>query len=193
MMLAGVSATSVKATIDKGLKADRTLPRGNGWFLRTADNTRSAPRDQDFQRTVQNWNRPEALTMTYAVRSEVRNTHDILFYETGLANVPDLDTNTYVPGALADHLTSSGGDLFETGQISALRWFEAGVTASYGTDTEPSLVRIPRNSPRLQCSSKIIFAATPRLRPTRNQSSGRLREFLWEILSQDRLVPRRAS
>src|SRR5258708_4058403 len=71
MMLAGVSATSTKATIDKGLKADRTLPRGNGWFLRTADNTRSAPRDQDFQRTVQNWNRPEALTMTYAVRSEV--------------------------------------------------------------------------------------------------------------------------
>ena len=43
MMLAGVSATSVKATIDKGLMADRNLPRGNGWFVRTADAMRSAP------------------------------------------------------------------------------------------------------------------------------------------------------
>jgi uncharacterized protein (TIGR03790 family) len=161
MMLAGVSATSVKATIDKGLKADRTLPRGNGWFLRTADNTRSAPRDQDFQRTVQNWNRPEALTMTYAVRSEVRNTHDILFYETGLANVPDLDTNTYVPGALADHLTSSGGDLFGTGQMSALRWLEAGVTASYGTETEPCAH--PEKFPRASVLVKNYFVGNTAL------------------------------
>src|SRR4029079_11416626 len=138
MMLAGVSATSVEATIDNGLKADRTLPGGNGWFLKTADNARSAPRDRDFRTTVQNWNRPEALAMTYSVgRPEVRNTRDILFYETGAANVPNLKTNTYVPGALADLLTSSGGDLFGTDQMSALRWLEAGVSASYGTVTEP--------------------------------------------------------
>jgi uncharacterized protein (TIGR03790 family) len=138
MMLAGVSVTSVKATIDKGLKADRNLPRGNGWFLKTADNARSAPRNQDFQITVQNWNRPEALSMRYlAGPSELKNASDILFYETGLANVPSLNTNTYVPGALADHLTSSGGDLFGTDQMSALRWLDAGVTASYGTVTEP--------------------------------------------------------
>ena len=138
MMLAGTNAANVKATIDKGLAADRTLPRGNGWFLKTADRARSAPREQDFQRTVQSWNRPEALTMTYSNgRSELRNTRDILFYETGTANVGGLTTNTYVPGALADHLTSSGGDLFGTDQMSALRWLEAGVTASYGTETEP--------------------------------------------------------
>ena len=75
--------------------------------------------------------------MTYSRRSEVKNTRNVLFYETGLANVPSLNTNTYVPGALADHLTSGGGDLFGTAQMSALRWLEAGVTASYGTVTEP--------------------------------------------------------
>ena len=138
MMLAGVSTASVEATIDKGIKADRNLPNGNGWFLKTADNARSAPRYRDFQATVQNWNRPEALSMRYLTGpSELKNTSNILFYETGLANVPNLKTNTYVPGALADHLTSSGGDLFGTDQMSALRWLEAGVTASYGTVTEP--------------------------------------------------------
>ena len=143
MMLAGVSAMSVKATIDKGFKADRSLPRGNGWFVRTADSVRSTPRYLDFQATVQSWGRPEALRMTYYDRSrpggssEVKNTGDILFYETGLANVSSLNTNTYVPGALADTLTSGGGDLFGTSQTSALRWLEAGVAASYGTVTEP--------------------------------------------------------
>jgi uncharacterized protein (TIGR03790 family) len=143
MMLAGVNATNVKATIDKGLKADRNLPKGDGWFVRTADSVRSAPRYQDFQTTVQNWNRIEALRLTYydylanGGRSEVKNARDILFYETGIANVASLSTNTYVPGALADHLTSGGGDLFGTAQMSALRWLEAGVTASYGTVTEP--------------------------------------------------------
>ena len=62
---------------------------------------------------------------------------DILFYQTGAANVPGLETNTYVPGALADHLTSSGGDLFGSNQMSILRWLEAGAIASYGTETEP--------------------------------------------------------
>jgi uncharacterized protein (TIGR03790 family) len=143
MLLAGVSTASVKATIDKGLRADRNLPGGSGWFVRTADSLRSAPRLQDFQATVQNWNRPEILTMTYfdystnGGRSEIKNAANILFYETGLANVSGLNTNTYVPGALADHLTSNGGDLFGTDQMSALRWLEAGVTASYGTVTEP--------------------------------------------------------
>ena len=143
MMLAGESTENVKATIDIGVKADRNLPAGNGWFVKTADGVRSGPRLRDFLTTVQDWNRPEALTMTYfdhltnGGRSEVKNATNILFYETGAANVAAIKTNTYVPGALADHLTSSGGDLFGKDQMSVLRWLEAGVTASYGTVTEP--------------------------------------------------------
>jgi hypothetical protein len=41
------------------------------------------------------------------------------------------------PGALADHLTSLGGDLLGQSQMSSLRWLEAGATASYGTVSEP--------------------------------------------------------
>jgi hypothetical protein len=61
----------------------------------------------------------------------------MLFYETGAASLNNLSTNTYAPGALADHLTSFGGDLLGIDQMSILRWLEAGATGSYGTVTEP--------------------------------------------------------
>jgi uncharacterized protein (TIGR03790 family) len=147
MMLAGVDTASVKATIDKGAMADGTFPAGTGWFARTADAARSNPRFADFRATVQDWNRPGALSLKYVDNStggsaSIAHRGDILFYETGAVNVPSLRTNTYVPGALADHLTSSGGDLFgntavDNGQMSILRWLEAGATASFGTETEP--------------------------------------------------------
>ena len=39
---------------------------------------------------------------------------------------------------MADHLTSSGGNLTGNGdQMSSLRWLEAGATGSYGTVVEP--------------------------------------------------------
>jgi uncharacterized protein (TIGR03790 family) len=147
MMLAGVSTANVKATIDKGSLADRSFPTGDGWFVRTPDAARSNPRYLDFKSTVQDWNRPKALSMSYVDYStgasgDIANRPNILFYQTGAANVPRLQTNNYAPGALADHLTSAGGDLFGTtavdyGQMSILRWLEAGATASYGTETEP--------------------------------------------------------
>jgi hypothetical protein len=61
----------------------------------------------------------------------------VLFYFTGLAEVPQLHTLDFLPGALADHLTSAGGQLTDSMQMSSLRWLEAGATASYGTVVEP--------------------------------------------------------
>ena len=61
----------------------------------------------------------------------------MLFYLTGLPKVPDVDTNTFVPGALADHLTSYGGQIPNTGQMSAIVWLQAGASASFGTVKEP--------------------------------------------------------
>jgi uncharacterized protein (TIGR03790 family) len=60
-----------------------------------------------------------------------------MIYQTGLARVSDLNTLNFMPGALADHLTSSGGDLYGKGQMSVLHWLDAGATASYGTVSEP--------------------------------------------------------
>jgi uncharacterized protein (TIGR03790 family) len=60
-----------------------------------------------------------------------------MFYETGTVNVRHLESLQFLPGALADHLTSAGGDLLGQSQMSSLRWLEAGATASYGTVSEP--------------------------------------------------------
>ena len=68
---------------------------------------------------------------------ELRDRRDVLFYFTGLAAVAGLETLRFRPGAIADHLTSTGGVLTGHAQMSALRWLEAGATASYGTVVEP--------------------------------------------------------
>jgi hypothetical protein len=38
---------------------------------------------------------------------------------------------------MADHLTSAGGALLDNGQMSSLKWLEAGATGSYGAVVEP--------------------------------------------------------
>jgi len=77
------------------------------------------------------------LTLHTLQGTALENAHDVMLYEIGAARVGRLDTVQFLPGALADHLTSFGGDLLGTAQMSSLRWLEAGATASYGTVSEP--------------------------------------------------------
>lgn len=81
--------------------------------------------------------RQRKLTITNVRANSIEHVQNIMVYQTGLANVAKLDTLRFLPGALADHLTSFGGDLQGTGQMSSQRWLEAGATASYGTVSEP--------------------------------------------------------
>ncbi|MCB9771368.1 MAG: TIGR03790 family protein [Candidatus Omnitrophica bacterium] len=143
MMLGGTSFDNVKELIDRGKSSDSTFPLEKGFLVRTKDLVRSG-RYKDFDMTADLWNRPDGLAIDSLNRSAAGQTdylvneQNVLFYLTGLANVPQITSNSYVPGAVADHLTSFGGKL--TGpntQMSALRWLEAGATGSYGTMEEP--------------------------------------------------------
>lgn len=67
----------------------------------------------------------------------LKDRDDVLFYFIGATNVPDLTSNHFVPGAVGDHLTSTGGNLLGFSQMSSLRWLEAGATGSFGTVVEP--------------------------------------------------------
>jgi uncharacterized protein (TIGR03790 family) len=60
-----------------------------------------------------------------------------MFYFVGAATVPNVEGTQFLPGAVADHLTSFGGMLTDSPQMSSLRWLEAGATGSYGAVVEP--------------------------------------------------------
>ncbi|HVV87487.1 MAG TPA: TIGR03790 family protein [Kofleriaceae bacterium] len=141
MMLAGTSADAADALIDRGVAADATYPLATGYLVRTSDAARSV-RYPDFAATAAAWNRPDSLSVRFEDDSAsgtglVTGEPDVLFYFTGLASVDGIDTNHYLPGAIADHLTSFGGQIPTSGQMSILRWLEAGATASFGTVVEP--------------------------------------------------------
>ncbi len=69
--------------------------------------------------------------------SPPREPRDAMFYFTGAAAVADIGQVHFLPGAVADHLTSFGGMLTDSPQMTSLRWLEAGATGSYGTVVEP--------------------------------------------------------
>jgi uncharacterized protein (TIGR03790 family) len=136
MLLPNDSFAKAKALIDRGVLSDNGVFHSTAYYLRTSDTNRNS-RALYFP--------PSGLIIPNAGLSVVNinseslfDAHDVMIYQIGLASVDGLDTLGFVPGALADHLTSFGGDLnAKNGQMSALRWLEAGATASYGTVSEP--------------------------------------------------------
>ncbi|MEE2779257.1 MAG: TIGR03790 family protein [Myxococcota bacterium] len=143
MMLAGETTADVLATVVRGVASDRTRPMGTAYLVRTSDVSRNV-RWSQMTAALLDWAGVTSLSLAYLDNSDgdlgsdvVMNMDDALFYFTGLISVDGLETNTYVPGALGDHLTSYGGQLTGSDQMSALRWLEAGVVASYGTVVEP--------------------------------------------------------
>lgn len=134
MMLAGTSFTQVKDLIDRGIASDHTFPKGQAYLLNTSDKARST-RSVIFAETAKEFSGIFPVQVLEA--DFISDRKDVLFYFTGLTHVSSLDTLEFIPGALADHLTSAGGMLTDSSQMSSLRWLEAGATASYGTVIEP--------------------------------------------------------
>ena len=134
MMLAATSEAAGRALIDRGALADGSQPQGSIYLLSTSDAKRNT-RLPEYERAVQLGRKD--LRVHLLQQDRLEGAADVLGYFTGLASVPAIATNHYLPGAIADHLTSLGGQLTDSPQMSALRWLEAGATASYGTVVEP--------------------------------------------------------
>jgi uncharacterized protein (TIGR03790 family) len=134
MLLPTESVEGARALIDRGVLSGFHMPVGSAYFLATSDAARSS-RARFFPRSAAVPARKLAIKTLQ--QDSLENARDIIVYETGAAHVAKLDTLHFLPGALADHLTSFGGDLLGEGQMSSLRWLDAGATASYGTVSEP--------------------------------------------------------
>lgn len=139
MLLAMRSVDHARALIDRGIAADgqlgkRWVSQAHAVFVNTTDKPRNVravlfPPAGPVGRGAQVIRR-EASDGTPLKR--------VFLYQTGLVRVDPIDPAQWLPGALADHLTSFGGQLLTgQGQMIALDWLEAGATASYGTVSEP--------------------------------------------------------
>lgn len=135
MMLAGSNFEQVKRLVDRGVASDHTFPRGTGYLVSTSDAARNVRAVIYPEIVGQYMESPFDIRLVKA--DFIQNRKNVLFYFTGAAWVKGLDSIRFVPGAIADHLTSAGGVLFGNNQMSALRWLEAGATGSYGTVAEP--------------------------------------------------------
>jgi uncharacterized protein (TIGR03790 family) len=143
MMLAGENTEDAISVIERGMRAEGSFPEAMGYLVSTTDAARNS-RSAAFEKLAWDWPNSNGWQLEHIdnrgaqVGSDaLRDRTDILFYFTGLSQVPDINTNQYLPGAIADHLTSFGGVLSDSGQMSVLKWLQAGVTASYGTVIEP--------------------------------------------------------
>lgn len=134
MALAAQTFAAAKALIDRGIASDHTYPKGTGYLLSTSDAARNV-RAQLYQQTNDFFD--QLIRIEIKKTDILRDVDDVLFYFTGLTKVEHLNTLHFVPGAIADHLTSAGGILDGKNQMSILRWLEAGATGSYGTVVEP--------------------------------------------------------
>ena len=144
MMLGTATLAAAKTLIDRGVRADATLPGGDGYLMRTSDVNRSV-RYTDYLGLPSSWSGNSGLQINYidnsagAASDGISGKSNVLFYFTGLAGVPpSLTSNSFRPGAIADSLTSFGGYLPSgNGQMPITTWLDAGATASYGTVEEP--------------------------------------------------------
>lgn len=139
MLLATENVTQAKAlvnraVISRGWYFKGPIKRPAAYLVETPDKTRSVRKvwfpaiERDFG---------DLLSVHSEQTEGIEGADDIMFYFTGDRFVKGLFNNRYLPGAVADHLTSSGGRLTNSNQMSAMEWLKAGATGSYGTVVEP--------------------------------------------------------
>lgn len=142
MLLAAKDEDDARRLIDRGVASDQTLgalfgPRSRAVFQTTKDAARNV-------RSV--LYPPPGTAGGSGLTVERMNddapmppaTEGVIVYQTGLAQLRGLGQLNFLPGALADHLTSFGGVLDGSGgQSTVLEWMAAGATASHGTVSEP--------------------------------------------------------
>jgi len=143
MQLAARSVPAALAMIERGIAADHTLAARTSdpaiaYLASTPDAARNV-RERLFPPSgpVPGVGGLEVARVKSDALPVMRRT---LVYQTGLSRVPAPLGGEWLPGALADHLTSFGGQLDRPageGQMSILDWIDAGATASYGTVSEP--------------------------------------------------------
>lgn len=153
MHLAASSVAAARLLVERGVRADGSLGRRGAPAVRvrlltTDDSARNVRarlyplpgivRSAGVLLEVEGAEAVEAAARA-ASGAGVPSGAPVLLLQTGQAQVGSLPRQRWVAGALADHLTSYGGQLDapDGGQSSAMEWIAGGATASHGSASEP--------------------------------------------------------
>ncbi|TAL07215.1 MAG: TIGR03790 family protein [Verrucomicrobia bacterium] len=141
VMLTAETLNQARRMVDQGVASDGTFPTQTALLAHTTDygrNVRYLEFDDaifntrlrsvfDLQRTNLNCANWCAVVQT-----------NLLGYLTGQQNFT-ANTNTFIPGAMADNLTSFGGEIFvpANDQTTLMTFVQAGASGCFGTVIEP--------------------------------------------------------
>ena len=134
MLLPSDDEALARAIIDRGIRADGTRPNGTVYLIRTQDGARNVRAGSYADVRTLIGARIRIIEEAAPIRAPIS---DAIGYFTGAEHVAELAQISFRPGAVADHLTSTGGMLDSKAQMSILEWLRQGATASYGTVSEP--------------------------------------------------------
>ncbi|MGH1431920.1 MAG: TIGR03790 family protein [Neptuniibacter sp.] len=135
MMLAADNFSQAKALIDRGVAADGLLPKQHQAFLIKTQDTARNIRKAHYLFAERSFG--DQIEIYHTTPDQITTANFLMFYFTGAKSVYGIEQQKYLPGAIADHLTSSAGQITNSKQMSALEWLKAGATGSYGTVVEP--------------------------------------------------------
>ena len=135
-MITGDSLAQAEQLVDQGVASDGTFPQQPVVLAKSSDPYRNI-RYAYFDNAIFNVN-------ILGVSSILRTNSDWVMwpngcqgYQTGLAQF-SVPQGMFVPGAVADSLTSFGGIIFgSNSQTNLLEFINGGATGSYGTVAEP--------------------------------------------------------
>ncbi|MEI6563238.1 MAG: TIGR03790 family protein [bacterium] len=132
----GNTREEIMACLRAGVKSDRTWPDGTITLV-TNNDVRTLCRTWEFAPVIRDLKAQGIATViTNAFPS---NPDGQIGLMSGIADVPGISTRpfNFLPGAIAEHLTSFGAVFDSNSQTKITEWIRAGATASAGTVVEP--------------------------------------------------------
>ena len=136
-MLTGWTSDEARTFIDRSVAANNSSPTSQVYLLHTTDVFRNVQwyEFEDTAFLTRFLDGPVKVSIQDG--NQLNSTHDIMGYTVGRASIGGLPSNTFFPGSIGEHVTSFGGRLFESSQMSIHQWIRYGCSGSYGTVTEP--------------------------------------------------------
>ena len=136
MMLTASNLPQAQLIVDQGVAGDGSFPTQAVYLAKTTDVFRNV-RYQLFDDAVFDARLLGVSSLLRTNQDSPDGLANLLGYQTGLYQF-QIQPNTFVPGAMADSLTSYGGVIFTPNDHTTLLAFlNAGASGSYGTVVEP--------------------------------------------------------